>query len=138
MNVSTSLRLYFFAALLFMTILAVELSAQIVITSDDFPTNIGTFIITKDDTVDSVLVDVGLPGENQNWIFDQAFPSVFYRQLVVDATESTYSKNYPDANVVTRYVGKLGNLIHSYYFDDTEGTFYLFQEKTPEKLLMKV
>ena len=137
MNVSTSLRLYFFAALLFMTILAVELSAQIVITSDDFPTNIGTFIITKDDTVDSVLVDVGLPGENQNWIFDQAFPSVFYRQLVVDATESTYSKNYPDANVVTRYVGKLGNLIHSYYFDDTEGTFYLFQEKTPEKLLMK-
>ncbi len=123
--------------LLLILFLNMDLNAQIIISSGDFPSSVGTYIITENDTVDTVEVDVGLPGENQIWKFNQKYPAVLYRQLVVDAYETDYSQYFPESNMVSRYVGKLGNLIHSYYFDDTEGVFYLFQQKTIDRILMQ-
>lgn len=124
-------------SLSFILIQNMDLNAQIIILSDDFPSSFGTYIITENDTVDTVQVDVGLPGENQIWKFDQKFPGALSRQLIVEAGETDYSQYFPEANMVIRYVGKLGALIHSYYFDDTEGIFYLYQQKTIDRILMQ-
>lgn len=111
--------------------------AQITIAADDFPTDIGTLIITKNNTVDSIVVDIGSAGENQQWHLDQAFPEELHRQLIVPTSETTYNAFFPESDAVTRYVGNLGNFMDSYYFENTVGTFFLFQRKTPDRLLLQ-
>ncbi len=126
MNTNISRR---FIALIFIVHLfsSERLSAQIILQADDFPSSIGTYFITEEDTVDTVVVDVGRPGENQLWKFDAPFPCELARQLIVDKATAPYHLDFPEANIVTRYAGKLGQLIHSYYFNNTQGVFYSFQ-----------
>ncbi|MCI0495854.1 cohesin domain-containing protein [candidate division KSB1 bacterium] len=116
---------------------APNLLAQITILSEDFPIAIGTYVVTEDDTVDTIVVDLGLPGENQVWQLNQNFPGEFSHQLMVDKSETNFADDFPEANVVGRYAGKLGNLIHSYYFDDTEGLFYTYQLNSPDSLIVQ-
>ena len=104
-----------------------NLNAQIIITSEDFPSATGTFIVTEDDTVDTVEVDLGYPGENQVWRLELSFPAEFSHQLLVDRLETNFADTFPSSNLVSLYAGKLGYLIHSYYFDNTEGVFYTYQ-----------
>lgn len=123
--------------LLFVLFLRMSLNAQITISVEDFPSNVGTFMITEGDTVDSVEVNVGFPGENQVWTFDKEFPGEHARQLIVNASDANYSQYFPEANLVSQYIGSLGNLIHSYYFDNTKGVFHFFQQKTADRILIQ-
>lgn len=114
-----------------------RIQAQIIIRSDDFPFLVGTYFITEEDTVDTVVVDVGLPGENQLWKFDYSFPGELARQLIVDKTTASYHAEFPEANLVTRYAGKMGQLIHSYYFNNTQGIFYSYQNRNHDSLAVQ-
>ena len=116
---------------------APNLLAQIAILSEDFPSAIGAYIVTEDDTVDTVEVNIGFPGANQVWRLDQAYPGEFSHQLFVDKFETPFADDFPEANVVSRYAGKLGYLIHSYYFDDSEGLFYTYQLNSPDSLAVQ-
>ena len=68
------------AVLIVLLLSSIHLHAQIESSSADYPSSIGTFIITEDNSFDSVRVDVGLPGESQIWIFDQEFASELYQR----------------------------------------------------------
>ncbi|MFZ5519456.1 MAG: FlgD immunoglobulin-like domain containing protein [Candidatus Zhuqueibacterota bacterium] len=113
-----------------------DLLSQITINSDDYPSQIGTYIVTEDDTADVVHVNVGLPGENQIWYIQQEIPGILTRQLVVDKANTPYLADFPDANLVTRYAGELGFLVHSYYFDDVDGLFYSYQKINADSLII--
>ena len=114
-----------------------QLYAQIIIDSNDFPSQVGTLIITKDDTVGSVIVNVGQPGENQIWRFEQDFPHVLTRQQIVAVESTPFHSNFPDADIAIQYVGKLGYLLHSYYFDNTYGTIFAYQKKDMNNYVMQ-
>ena len=126
----------FIAALIVLFLLSFHLDAQIEIFSDDYPSRVGTFIMTEDNRIDSVIVNVGLAGENQTWQFDQEYASEFYRQFIVPTSGAKFSHFFPGAETATRYAGKLGSLIHSYYFDDAEGVFHLFYEKDNDQIVV--
>lgn len=108
--------------------------SQITVNSENYPSKIGTYIITEDDTAQIVEVDVGLPGENQAWYIQQDIPGILTRQLVVENSNTPYAEQFPDANMVIRYAGQLGFIVHSYYFDKTEGLFYSYQNFTNDSL----
>ena len=93
-------------AILFMipVITANLLFSQITINSTDIPSEIGTLIITKDDTVEAVEVDVGLPGENQIWRFDQDFPGVLTRQHIVAIETTPFNQHFPTADFAIRSI----------------------------------
>jgi len=112
------------------------LLSQITINSDDYPSQIGTYLVTEDDTAQVVQVDVGLPGENQIWTILYDFPGILTRQLVVDKANTPYLSDFPEANLVTRYAGELGFLVHSYYFDDVNGLFYSYQNINSDSLII--
>jgi hypothetical protein len=114
-----------------------NLYSQITILSENFPSAIGTYVVTEDDTVDTVEVNPGSPGENQVWRLDQIYPGEFSRQLIVDKYETNFYQDFPDANMVIRYVGNLGNLIQSYYFENAQGLFYIYQNKTSDSLVIQ-
>lgn len=124
-------------ALSLILILNMDLTAQVIISSDDFPSTVGTYSIMESDTVDTIEVDVGLPGENQIWRLDQIYPGELSRQLIVDKYETNFCQDFPDANTVIRYAGNLGNLIQSYYFEDAQGLFYTYQKKTANNLVIQ-
>ncbi len=111
--------------------------AQISIKAENLPTDVGTLIITKNNTTDSIVVDVGSAGENQHWRLDEDFPNELHRQLIIAPTASPYHAFFPESDVVTRYTGNLGNFMDSYYFENTVGTFYLYEKKTPEHFLLQ-
>lgn len=123
-------------SILFISFITGNSYAQITINSEDYPSEIGTYIITEDDTAEIVEVDVGLPGENQIWYFDREIPGILTRQLVVDKNNTPYLEDFPAANMVVRYAGELGFLVHSYYFDDTEGLFYSYQNINQDSLVI--
>ncbi|MBN2008193.1 hypothetical protein JW960_02480 [candidate division KSB1 bacterium] len=114
-----------------------RLSAQITVTADDVPNAISTIFFTEDDTVESIEVDPGLPGENQTWTFDYEIPGILNRQQIVPPDSAPFNEQYPAANIVTRYIGNLGNLIHTYYFDKIEGEIYSFQKVSPDSLCLQ-
>lgn len=127
-------------ALLFMlvTVLANNVFAQVNIRVQDLPSQVGTYIITEDDTTtDGIKIDVGQPGINRTWQLDQPFPGVIRRQLIVDKSAAPYNKYFPDANIVTRYVGKIGDIIHTHYFDNVEGEMYIYQNLSANNMLIK-
>ncbi len=132
-------RILSFCGTLFLTVLFnnENVPAQITIQSDEFPSAVGTYIITEDDTVDTVEVDVGLPGENQVWKLDYFYPHEYASQLIVDKNTTPFHSDFPEASIVTRYTGKMGQLIHSYYFDDTQGMFYSYQKKNQDSLMLQ-
>ncbi|MFZ5519455.1 MAG: FlgD immunoglobulin-like domain containing protein [Candidatus Zhuqueibacterota bacterium] len=109
-------------------------SAQFVINANDFPSTPGICIITEDDTVNGIGIDVGLPGANRVWRFDQPYPSTLSRQVLMAPKDTPFSAQFPDANVAVRYDGKLGHIVHSYYFDDISGEIYGYQQLTPGEL----
>ena len=105
--------------------------AQFTINATDIPSIPGICIITEDDVVDGIGIDVGLPGTNRVWRFDQPYPSVLTRQVIMDPAKTPFSDQFPDANLAIRYDGKLGHIVHSYYFDDISGDIYGYQRLTP-------
>ena len=76
-----------------------DLKSQAAIVVDEVPLDIGTFIITENDTVDTVYVDVGSPGENMVWRFDADFPGKLIRQLIVTKDSAPYHELFPDAKL---------------------------------------
>ena len=79
-------------------------SAQISITSDDFPTSLGTVTVSYSDTTDSIPVNVGSAGGPQVWDFTQIPPTcIEITQRVVSPEEATpYSDQFPEANYIVR------------------------------------
>jgi hypothetical protein len=111
--------------------------AQLIINKEDLQFEPGTIIVTEDDTVDNIIVDVGSPGENKVWNFTYDFPNVQTYQQIVDVESSPFSQDFPEADYAIRYDGKLGNLIHSYYFDEAEGVFYAYQNSKNDSILLQ-
>ena len=111
--------------------------SQISIFSDDFPSEIGTLIITENDTTQDRKVDVGLPGENQIWTLDQDISGVMVRQHIVEKEATPFLLDFPESNIAIRYTGKLGFLLHTYYFDETHGEIYCYQYKSNDSLFIQ-
>lgn len=109
-----------------------ESQAQFNINANDIPSIPGICIITEDDVVDGIGIDVGLPGANRVWRFDLPYPSVLTRQVIMDPADTPFADQFPDANLAIRYDGKLGHIVHSYYFDDISGDIYSYQKLTPQ------
>lgn len=107
--------------------------AQFTINANDIPSAPGICIITEDDVVDGIGVDVGLPGANRVWRFDHPYPSVLTRQVIMKPEDTPFADQFPDANLAIRYDGKLGHIVHSYYFDDIAGDIYGYQRLTPRE-----
>jgi len=120
--------------ILMLLLMSGMVSAQFVINANDIPSTPGICIITEDDTVNGIGVDVGLPGANRVWRFDAPYPSALTRQVLLAPNDTPFSAQFPDANVAIRYDGKLGHIVHSYYFDDISGDIYGYQQLTPAGL----
>jgi hypothetical protein len=110
--------------------------SQITISSGDFLAEVGTLIITEDDTVNDVIVDLGSPGENQIWYLTQSFPAALMRQRVVHPDSAVFSTQFPEAEFATHFVGRLGNFIHSYYLDEIYGDMFAFHYTTHDSLML--
>lgn len=111
-------------------------AAQVVLTAGDFPSTVGMTFVTEDDTTAAVPVNVGLPGANQTWVLDQPYPGIQSTQNIVAGNTTPYSSTFPAANLVTQYQGKLGRQINSFFFDDISGTFFTYQEKQDDRILL--
>jgi len=109
-------------------------ATQAVIQLKDYPTAVGTFFITEDDIENQVTIDVGEPGINKVWNLNQTFASVLRRQIIVEKSMGFYADQFAESNVVTRYVGNIGELIHTWYFDEVPGEMYIYQKISDEKV----
>lgn len=123
--------------LFIIVILHKSLFSQIIISSDELPTTVGTIITTEDDTVAGVTVNVGSPGENQVWQINQTFDGILSYQEIVQREVTPFAMDFQTANTVTRYTGKLGDLIYSVYFNDMSGDFYSYQNASATRFLIQ-
>lgn len=113
-----------------------QAQSQFNISARDLPAAIGTLIITEDDIVNEVPIDVGFGGRNQTWRLDQPYPSVLSRQLIVHPDSTPYRTLFPDANMAVWYKGRLGNILHSWYFDDISGEFFGYENLANDSLMI--
>ncbi|MBN2092321.1 hypothetical protein JW964_22060, partial [candidate division KSB1 bacterium] len=118
-------------------LLPYSLMAQYTIHANDIPSDVGTLIITEDDVMDNLEVDVGRDGMNRAWYFTKPYKSVMRRQLILEKNSVPFNVEFPEANIGTRYFGKIGELIHTWYFDQIEGEMFIFQNKTNDDLSIK-
>lgn len=125
--------IYFFIIFLFQFN---PLFSQIKIFSEDIKSEPGTLIVTEDDTVNDVIVDLGLPGENQVWYLTQPFPAIIMRQLIVHPDSGAFHTSFPEADFANHFVGRVGNFIHSNYLDEIYGDMFTFHDITHDSLML--
>lgn len=100
---------------------------QISISKDELPLTIGTSWATLNDTTESVIVDVGLPGENQHWEFNEDINGIEITQSIVEPSSTPFSGDFQDANYVMKYEGSLLDMIYSDVFPEIKGDVYFYQ-----------
>ncbi len=123
-----SLWQWFSRLLVGMMVITFQVSrAQISIRASDLPSQFGTYFITEDDTLNDLPVDVGFAGANQTWRIEQSYPRVLTGHYFLDPVNAPYHTYFPNSNLVLYFCGRLGNWLHSYYFDDLRGNIYMFQ-----------
>lgn len=112
----------------FMLFFISNVQSQIVITANDIPSKVGTCIITQDDTLDGVEMDIGLAGENQVWNLNTPFTDVNRRQIIIEKNTDASEESFYEANICTKYSGRIGELLHTYWFDRIYGDMLLYQQ----------
>lgn len=119
---------YPFSLLFLFFVTTANLHSQISITSEDILDLIGTTLIMEIEEAESIIVDVGPAGENQQWNLTQAINErSTFEQIFLAPDNTQLSSDFPNANFAWSILGTededIGEIALYEYFEVTPDSF---------------
>ncbi len=94
-----------------------------VINSTDFPSTVGTKLVTNSSVDETLDVDLGSTGGSQSWDFTGINTPESFTQYIVDKSTTPFAGSFPTANLVTMHSFNVDSIFYYYsYLSSTELT----------------